>query len=90
MRTNSLAVLTGIVMLVSFAALADGIKTTNTSQAVAVNTASQPVICHFLVHEGMLLRRGECHIQKEWDRIRRDEERSISDFQQRSLQSPPR
>ncbi len=90
MRTNSLAVLTCIGMLVSLAALADDIKSAGTNQAVAGNTAPQPVICHFLAHEGMLLRTRECHTQREWDRIRRDDERSISDFQQRSLQSPPR
>ncbi|HEX4862218.1 MAG TPA: hypothetical protein VFV07_13355 [Rhizomicrobium sp.] len=59
-------------------------------QPVAVHaTAAAPatavkLICKPMYHEGMLLKGNDCRTQKEWDILRRDEEREISDFQLQS------
>jgi hypothetical protein len=56
-------------------------------QPVAVQAASAPsatavkLICKPMYHEGMLLKSNDCRTQKEWDILRRDEQREISDFQ---------
>jgi hypothetical protein len=73
----------------SACAYADG-----TAPAIAPPVALQPVavraapaaiavklICKPMYHEGMLLKGNDCRTQKEWDILRRDEEREISDFQ---------
>lgn len=79
----------------SVCARADGTAPTivqpTAPQPVAVQAASQPpaptvkLICKPMFHEGMLLKGNDCRTQKEWDRLRRDEEREISDFQNQSF-----
>jgi hypothetical protein len=42
------------------------------------------LICRAVFHEGMLLRGNDCRTQEEWDIMRRDAERQISNFQNHS------
>ena len=91
-----LPVTTAAVLLAcSVCARADGTPPTITQpaapQPVAVQAApaapATPVklICRPIYHEGMLIKGTDCRTQKEWDRLRRDEEREISDFQNQSF-----
>jgi hypothetical protein len=55
------------------------------AQPVADVSDSNRVICHMIVHEGMLVRTNQCHTQHEWDAIRRNGQQDLQEFQQRSL-----
>jgi hypothetical protein len=67
----------------SVSARADGAQPT-IGQPAAPQATAVKLICRPIFHEGMLLKGNDCRTQKEWDRLRRDEERGISDFQNRS------
>lgn len=82
---------TAALLAFSACAYADG-----TAPATAQPAALQPIavqaapassatavklFCRPMYHEGMLLKASDCRTQKEWDRLRRDEQREISDFQ---------
>jgi hypothetical protein len=52
----------------------------------APQTAAQPVtlVCRVVFHEGMVLRGRDCRTPEEWDKLRREGERGLADFQNRS------
>jgi hypothetical protein len=89
MRNTLLATLIGAGLLASTVAFADNAQPGAPAQPVAAN-APDRVVCHNYIHEGVLLRAGECHTQKEWDRIRYETQQSLSQWQTRSLMMPDR
>jgi hypothetical protein len=79
------------LLLLSVSAHADGAQRATgqpaTLQPVAIQAAAKKPItlyCRAIPHEGMVLRTGDCRTQKDWDTLRREEERTISDFQNHS------
>lgn len=89
MRTHLLtAALAGIGLVVSTLAFADDTKPATAAQPVAATDPGDQVTCHPVVHEGMVLRKSECHTQREWDRMLRESQRSLSQWQQQSLSGP--
>ena len=58
--------------------------------ASATAAESEKQICRTMYHEGMLVRTQKCHTQAEWDQIRRSQERSIADFQNRNFTMSPK
>ena len=73
-----------VLLAFSVSASADGAAPTIIQAAAAPPAKTAKLICKPMFHEGMLLKGNDCRTQKEWDRLRRDEERDISDFQNQS------
>ncbi len=46
---------------------------------------SNPLTCHYQVHDGALITRQECHRLSEWDVFRQQQQRDVAEFQMRSL-----
>jgi len=46
---------------------------------------STKILCRYNVHEGVLIRRPECHSAQEWEYLLRNRQREISEAQQRSF-----
>jgi len=53
--------------------------------ATAQPISATQMVCRPAYHDGMLVRRAECHTQGEWDRIVKRNERDVQDFQQRGM-----
>jgi len=70
-----------VLLAFSVSARADGAAPTIIQAAAAPPAKTVKLICRSLFHEGMLIKSTECRTQEEWDRLRRDAEREISDFQ---------
>jgi len=93
MRSSILLLTSCAAMLASFAASADPMQQPATAQPavmaqpVADVSDSNRVTCKMTTHEGMLIRSNECHTQREWDAMRRANQQSLQEFQQRSLMS---
>lgn len=85
MHSTLLTVAAGVFLSVSTAALAG--DTTVTAQPVST-TNQDKIVCHFQAHEGGLIRRPVCKTQSEWDRERRDNERDLATYQNRSYSTP--
>jgi hypothetical protein len=91
MRSTILAFACGFGLVAASAALAD--QTQPPAQpisAVSTSTDSNPVICHGLVHEGVLLHATECHTKHEWDAIRFRNQEAIREFQDSALTTSPK
>lgn len=60
------------------------------AQPISATTAddSKTVICHHLVHEGVLMRQQVCLTKRSWERMRLETQRSISNFQVHSYSVP--
>jgi hypothetical protein len=90
MRSSLFIVACGAGLIAASTAFADGAQPAATPQpAVVAQPASavgpDTVLCHHYVHEGLMLRTGECHTQKVWDQMRADSQKQIFDFQMRTL-----
>jgi len=70
-------------LLLSSVAFADDAKPMTPTPASADN--SDKLVCHAVTHEGMVVHRSECRTQREWDRIRYQEQQSLQEWQQRNL-----
>ena len=86
MRTTLLAIVAGAGLLFSAAAMADpsaaNLQTASTSE-------SPRLVCHLMVHEGMLVPTAtQCRTQRYWDQIRYREQQAISDWERHSYQMP--
>jgi hypothetical protein len=73
-------------------AFADGASTNPTSdrpdaQHFPVNNSDTHVTCLNRIHEGMLTDVVDCKTQRTWDRIRRDNQQAVLDWQLHSLVS---
>ena len=85
MRTTLLAIATGAGLLFSAAAFADETASLQTASA----SSDKQIVCHFMVHEGMVVPHAtQCHTQRYWDNQRRLVQQSVRDFQNRSFQMP--
>lgn len=49
---------------------------------------SKTVICHHLVHEGLLMRQQVCLTKQAWERVREQTQKAVSDFQVHSFVVP--
>jgi hypothetical protein len=45
----------------------------------------EPLLCDFYYHEGDVIRRQDCRTKDQWNRLRLETQREISEFQIRSL-----
>ena len=86
MRILTIAIVAASGLLAAPLAFADDPKPVT---PVATATTPDPLICHAIVHEGMVVHRSECHTQKEWDQIHFHDQQMIREMQQRGLMSAP-
>jgi hypothetical protein len=96
MRTIIPAIVAGLVISLAMPAFA-GDASGTTAQPVAVaqpaaatTQVGEKQICRTMYHEGMLVRTQTCHTQAQWDQIRRAQERSVADFQNRNFTMSPK
>ena len=54
-------------------------------QPASVNPAGQALICRYYTYEGTVIRRRDCRTAHQWERLRLDTQRDVSNFQIRSL-----
>lgn len=85
MRNTMITLAAGLLLSVSSAALAD--DTTVTAQPAAA-TDSGKLVCHYNVHQGVLVRKPVCKTQSQWDRDRREDQRNFATFQMRTYSAP--
>jgi len=91
MRIVVTGVVLGMALLMSAAAGAADDRMNNVSVQTTANIdGSTKIICRYMVHEGILIRRPECHSAHEWESLLKNREREIQEFQQRSYTMPPR
>jgi hypothetical protein len=91
MRIVVAGVLIGGGLLVSAAAWAADDRVNDVSVQTTANLdGPQKIICRYVVHQGILIRRPECHSGHEWEALLKNREREIREFQQRSFTMLPR
>jgi hypothetical protein len=94
MRNTILAASAGLVLVFAVPAMADtvmaGPQPEQMTQPISVSTTndSEKVICHHLVHEGMLMRDEVCLTKRAWERVRLETQQTVSDMEIRSFSGP--
>jgi hypothetical protein len=93
MRKTILAVSAGLTFAFAAPAVADsamvGPQPEQMTQPIsAAANDSEQVVCHHLVHEGVLMRRQVCLTKHAWERIRLQTQQTVSDFQVHSFSVP--
>lgn len=86
MRAQLFAVVAVASLTASGAAFADDAKTM--AQPAAATNDPDKVICYNMVSEGRILPRGECHTQRQWDRIMHERQNDLMQWQLRALVTP--
>lgn len=87
MRNTLFTIAAGLFLSASSAAFADYAEPM-AAQPVAATSSSERLVCHMMVHQGMLLKTRTCMTQKRWDEERRREERDFATFQMRTYSAP--
>lgn len=98
MRVTVLAIASTVALAFATAASADETMSATTPQAEAMaqpisataSDDSKTVVCHHLVHEGILMRQQVCLTKHAWERIRLQTQKTVSDFQIHSYSTPVR
>ncbi|HVV64592.1 MAG TPA: hypothetical protein VHC42_03930 [Rhizomicrobium sp.] len=49
---------------------------------------SKEIVCHHLVHQGMLMSQDVCLTKRAWERVRQQTQRAIDEIQVRSFTRP--
>ena len=90
MRPYVLAMVSCLVFPLPVAAVAQQSQADQTMGRTFAAPAAQQVTCRYIYHEGMLIGRRDCHTQQEWNHIRFETQKEVSDFQMRGLTTPAR
>ena len=96
MRMTILAAASTVALAFATAATANDAMSALTPQAesmaqpISASAASdsKAVVCHHLVHEGMLMRQQVCLTKRAWERVRLETQRTVSDLQVHSFVVP--
>jgi Spy/CpxP family protein refolding chaperone len=97
MRVTILAVVSSATLAFATAAFADAATTSVTPQpeemaappiSAAVIDDSKTIVCQHLVHEGQLMPEQSCLTKRQWQRVRLDNQKAVSDFQIHSYVAP--
>ncbi len=97
MRVTAFAVISSAALAFATAAFADAATTSVTPQpeemaaptiSAAVVDDSKTVVCQHLVHEGHLMPQQACLTKRQWQRVRLDNQKAVSDFQIHSYVLP--
>jgi hypothetical protein len=57
------------------------------SASAATQVKGEKLICHHRVHEGTVLPQQICLTQRDWDRVRLNEQKNVSDWQMHGYQA---
>lgn len=97
MHKTILAASIGLTLALTAPAIADVAMSALTPQpeqmaqpVSATTNDSKDVVCHHLVHEGLLMRDQVCLTKREWDRVRLQTQRAVTNFQVHSYSEPLR
>lgn len=97
MRKTILAATAGLSLAFATAAMAETAMSALTpqpeqmAQPIAATTDdSKQVVCHHLVHEGVLMPQQVCLTKRAWERMRLQTQQFLSDFQVHSYTVPVR
>jgi len=85
MRNQILALTCALAFSAPLAALADVSPPQPFLQPVSAGHSSETLSCHYYYHQGTVIQWQDCRTQNAWDRMRREEQRNITEFQLRSL-----
>jgi hypothetical protein len=90
MRIRFFGIAAGFSVLLPIAALAADPATTTppAPPAPATTAQAEPLSCHYYYHEGMVIKQPVCRTEREWHRLRLDEQRWFREFRMRSLTDP--
>ena len=95
MRKTILAATAGLSLAFATTAMAETAMSALTPQPEqmaqpisATTNDSKQVVCHHLVHEGVLMRQQVCLTKETWERVRLQTQRAVSDFQVHSFSTP--
>jgi hypothetical protein len=83
MRRILLAAFAGASLFTATTAFADDAKPVSPTPAAATTDADKP-ICKPVTHEGQLVGQT-CHTQREWDRMRFQQQQQLHQYQQQAL-----
>jgi hypothetical protein len=75
------------MLCMPMAALADPAAPTVVSAAAQ---PGEPLLCHYYYHDGTLVRRPVCKTEREWIRIRLQQQSELADYQLRALRTVER
>jgi hypothetical protein len=84
MRLRFVAMIAGLATLVPLTAFADP-DAPPVIRAVSTVHPGEALVCDFFYHQGDLIRRQDCRTRSQWNRLRVETQREISEFQVRSL-----
>ena len=85
MRPMLVLIAAGFASSIAASAFAADAQPAVMTQPVSQTDDRHKVVCHHLIHEGVLLPALKCQQQLEWDRERLETQRALLDLQQRSL-----
>lgn len=83
MRLRFIALAAGLATLAPAAAFAD--EASPIVRSVSIERPGEPLLCSFFYHQGDVIRRQDCRTRDQWNRLRVETQREISEFQVRSL-----
>ncbi len=83
MRLRSVTLAAVLATLTPAAAFAD--EASPIVRPVSTMRPGEPLLCDFFYHQGDVIRRQDCRTRAQWNRLRLETQREISEFQIRSL-----
>ena len=84
MRLRFVAMTAGLAALVPLTAFANP-DAAPVIRAVSTVHPGEGLLCDYFYHQGDLVRRQDCRTRAQWNRLRVETQREISEFQVRSL-----
>lgn len=84
MRLRFIAMTAGLAALVPLTALANP-DAAPVIRAVSTVQPGEGLVCDYFYHQGDLIRRQDCRTRAQWNRLRVETQREITEFQVRSL-----
>ena len=85
MHISIIGLVAGLVLAPIAAQAADPTSDSQPAPQPVALTQQDPVVCHYMVHEGVVIARPICKTQHEWKRVQDYQQRLIRQFQQRTL-----
>jgi hypothetical protein len=84
-RASIFAIASCFALLAPVGASAQETQPVPAMQQTSDGTNSEKLVCRYSYYEGTVIRRKECHKQADWDRMRFQAQKEVTDFQMRSL-----
>ena len=85
MRASIFAIASCLAVLAPVAVTAQETQPVPAVQQSSDGTNSEKLVCRYSYYEGTVVRRKECHTQADWEKMRFQTQKEVTDFQMRSL-----